>query len=96
LAVAFCFAVAKPANGCTADSVGGQLRGVIAEGYLVPGTVERGLEAYVKLYECIVNQDADSAYAQMLDYLRDSEMRVRSVDTTKPSNLQKTSCLVPK
>mgnify|MGYP001178209851 CR=1 FL=1 len=53
-----------------------QLRGVIAEGYLVSGAVERGLAAHVKLTEAIRNRDADGAYQAIIDHLLDSESRV--------------------
>ena len=38
-----------------------QLRGVIAEGYLVPGAVERGLQAHIELLNFIKARDADGA-----------------------------------
>lgn len=53
-----------------------QLRGVIEEGYLVTGAVERGLEAHVRLTQAIRDRDADSAYQAIMDHLLDSESRV--------------------
>ena len=50
-----------------------QLRGVIAEGYLVPGAVEHGIAAHNLIYECIKNQDADGAYKAITEHLLDSE-----------------------
>lgn len=60
-----------------------QLRGVIAEGYLVPGAVERGLEAHVKLTEAIRNRDAEGAYQAIIDHLLDSESRVGTHSSIK-------------
>jgi GntR family transcriptional repressor for pyruvate dehydrogenase complex len=57
-----------------------QLRGVIAEGYLVPGAVERGLQAHIKLFNNLQAKDADGAYATILEHLSDSEARVESID----------------
>lgn len=57
----------------------GQLHGVIAEGYRVPGAVERGLEAHRKLYALIKSGDADGAYQTIIDHLKDSENRVRGI-----------------
>lgn len=57
----------------------GQLRGVIAEGYLVPGAVERGLEAHRNLYQAIQSGDEEGAYQTIMAHLIDSETRVRSV-----------------
>ncbi len=79
----------NPLMGALLTPLVDQLRGVIAEGYVVPGAVERGLEAHVKLYECIVNKDAEGAYAQMLNHLRDSEMRVLSVEKRQNAVAQK-------
>jgi GntR family transcriptional repressor for pyruvate dehydrogenase complex len=53
-----------------------QLRGVIAEGYLVPGAVERGLAAHRALFASIQKRDADGAFEAMVAHLRDSEARV--------------------
>jgi GntR family transcriptional repressor for pyruvate dehydrogenase complex len=53
-----------------------QLRGVIAEGYLVPGAVERGLQAHIRLFEYLKAKDAEGAYQAILDHLSDSEARV--------------------
>ncbi len=57
-----------------------QLRGVIAEGYLVPGAVERGLHAHVKVFDCIKAKDAEGAYQAILEHLSDSEARVENID----------------
>ena len=56
-----------------------QLRGMIAEGYLVPGAVQTGLEAHRRLYGCIAGHDPEAALQAMLDHLQDSEMRVTTV-----------------
>jgi DNA-binding FadR family transcriptional regulator len=56
-----------------------QLRGMIAEGYLVPGAVQTGLEAHQRLYGCIAEHDPEAALQAMLDHLQDSEMRVETV-----------------
>ncbi len=56
-----------------------QMRGVIAEGYLIPGAVERGFQAHLKLYNRIKVQDVDGAYEAIMEHLRDSEARVKSV-----------------
>lgn len=55
-----------------------QVRGVIAEGYLVPGAKEGGLKAHRKLLECIRNRDADGAYQALMEHLSDSEARVNT------------------
>jgi DNA-binding FadR family transcriptional regulator len=57
----------------------GQLRGVIAEGYLVPGAVERGLEAHRNLCRFIQSRDAEGAYQTIIEHLMDSESRVRGI-----------------
>lgn len=57
----------------------GQLRGVIAEGFLVTGAVERGLEAHRRLYKGIRDGDADGAYQTIMEHLTDSENRVRGI-----------------
>jgi GntR family transcriptional repressor for pyruvate dehydrogenase complex len=57
-----------------------QLRGVIAEGYLVPGAAERGLHAHVKVFNCIKANDAEGAYQAILEHLSDSEARVEKFD----------------
>lgn len=56
-----------------------QLRTVIAEGFVAPGAVVTGLDAHQRVFDCIVNHDADGAYTAMLDHLRDSEERVELV-----------------
>ncbi len=61
-----------------------QLRGVIAEGYLVPGAVERGLQAHSRLFEFIKARDAEGAYRAILEHLSDSEARVEQVDHAQP------------
>lgn len=55
-----------------------QLRGVIAEGYIVPGAVERGLEAHRNLYQLIKNRDGEGAYMVIIEHLRDSESRIEA------------------
>ena len=57
----------------------GQLRKVIAEGYLSPGAVVTGLEAHQRVFDCISKQDAEGACVAMTDHLRDSEERVERV-----------------
>ncbi len=57
-----------------------QLRGVIAEGYLVPGAVERGLEAHIELLNFIKARDADGAFRAIMAHLSDSESRVENAD----------------
>ncbi|MBN8620804.1 MAG: FadR family transcriptional regulator [Anaerolineae bacterium] len=59
-----------------------QLRGVIAEGYVVPGAVERGLEAHRNLLALIRARDAEGAYNAILEHLRDSESRVEAKHPT--------------
>jgi DNA-binding FadR family transcriptional regulator len=54
-----------------------QLRGVIAEGYLVPGAVERGLAAHRRLYKCIRAKNAEGAFQTIMAHLQDSEARVQ-------------------
>jgi DNA-binding FadR family transcriptional regulator len=56
-----------------------QLRGVMAEGYLVPGAVERGFAAHVRLMEAIKAQDAEAAYQAIMDHLSDSEARLENI-----------------
>lgn len=56
-----------------------QVRGVIAEGYLVPGAVERGLQAHMRLFEFIKARDAEGAYHALLEHLNDSEAQVGHV-----------------
>ena len=55
-----------------------QLRTVIAEGYLVPGAIDTGLEAHTRLYNCIKNRDSNGAYEIIMTHLQDSEARVRT------------------
>lgn len=57
-----------------------QLRGVIAEGYHVPGAVERGLQAHIRLLNFIQTKDADGAYQAIIEHLSDSESRVEAID----------------
>ena len=59
----------------------GQLRHVIAEGFIIPGAAERGLEAHTHLFECIQKRDPDGAYAAILEHLRDSETRLQKIET---------------
>jgi GntR family transcriptional repressor for pyruvate dehydrogenase complex len=53
-----------------------QLREVIAEGYLVEGAVERGLNAHILLMQAIRARDSEAAYQAIIEHLRDSEARV--------------------
>lgn len=64
-----------------------QLRGVIEEGYFVPGAVERGLQAHNKLFQYLQSKDADGAYEAIIEHLLDSEARVEAMDLieTNPS-----------
>lgn len=55
-----------------------QLRDVIAEGYRVPGAVERGLAAHRELLRAIRAGEADASVRAILDHLNDSEARVGS------------------
>jgi GntR family transcriptional repressor for pyruvate dehydrogenase complex len=66
----------NPFLGLLLEPLVDQLRGVIAEGFLVPGAVEKGLEAHFRLYSCICDRDAEGAYETMIEHLRDSESRV--------------------
>ena len=50
-----------------------QLRDVIAEGYVVPGAVERGIAAHTLIYNCIKNKDEDGAGKAITEHLLDSE-----------------------
>jgi DNA-binding FadR family transcriptional regulator len=59
-----------------------QLRGVIAEGFLVPGAVERGLTAHRNLLHFIESGDADSAHQAIIEHLNDSMSRVQGVRPT--------------
>ncbi len=60
-----------------------QLCGVIAEGYLVPGAVERGLQAHIMLLNFIQARDAEGAYQAIIEHLSDSEARVEAIDLTE-------------
>ncbi|MCC6891740.1 MAG: FadR family transcriptional regulator [Anaerolineae bacterium] len=53
-----------------------QLRGVIAEGYIVPGAVERGLQAHQNLLQLIRDHNVDGAYLAIIEHLSDSERRI--------------------
>jgi GntR family transcriptional regulator, transcriptional repressor for pyruvate dehydrogenase complex len=55
-----------------------QLRGVIAEGYMVPGAVERGLQAHQNLYSLIKNRNVEGAYIAIIEHLSDSESRIEA------------------
>lgn len=54
------------------------MRGVIAEGFLLPGSTDSGLAAHNALYECIAHRDPEGAAQAMQNHLSDSEARVRS------------------
>jgi DNA-binding FadR family transcriptional regulator len=56
-----------------------QLRGVIIEGYLVPGAVQTGLAAHARLYHCIKSRDPEGAHQAIKDHLSDSAARVAMV-----------------
>ncbi len=56
-----------------------QLREVIAEGYLVPGATEKGLQAHLRIYNCIQAGDAEGAYQAIMEHLDDSAKRVKSL-----------------
>jgi GntR family transcriptional repressor for pyruvate dehydrogenase complex len=64
----------------------GQLRSVIAEGYMVPGATETGLEAHSKLYDCIKAKDPDGAYKVIMDHLYDSEKRVQAYEERRKNS----------
>ncbi len=55
-----------------------QLRGVIAEGYIVPGAVERGLQAHQNLLQLIKDRDVEGAYFAIIEHLSDSERRIEA------------------
>lgn len=55
-----------------------QLRGVIAEGYIVPGAVERGLQAHQNLLRLIRDRNVEGAYLAIIEHLRDSERRIEA------------------
>jgi GntR family transcriptional regulator, transcriptional repressor for pyruvate dehydrogenase complex len=57
-----------------------QLRGVIAEGYRVPGAVERGLQAHIKLLEFIQARNPEGGYQAIMEHLSDSEARIETFD----------------
>jgi GntR family transcriptional regulator, transcriptional repressor for pyruvate dehydrogenase complex len=61
-----------------------QLRGVIAEGYLVPGAVDRGLEAHIRILDSIKNREPEQAYEAIMDHLSDSEARVHQTHADLP------------
>jgi GntR family transcriptional regulator, transcriptional repressor for pyruvate dehydrogenase complex len=56
-----------------------QLREVIAEGYRVPGAVERGLQAHIRLFRCIKARDSEGAHQAIMEHLNDSEARLQRV-----------------
>ena len=60
-----------------------QLRGVIAEGYMVPGAVERGLQAHQNLYRLIIDRNVEGAYIAMIEHLSDSESRIEANHTSE-------------
>jgi GntR family transcriptional regulator, transcriptional repressor for pyruvate dehydrogenase complex len=59
-----------------------QLRGVIAEGYVVPGAVERGLESHRNLYHLIKDRNVEGAYTAIIEHLSDSESRIEAHHTS--------------
>jgi GntR family transcriptional regulator, transcriptional repressor for pyruvate dehydrogenase complex len=60
-----------------------QLRGVIAEGYIVPGATERGLKAHIEIFNHLKSRDAEHAYEALIAHLSDSESRVHEVESQK-------------
>lgn len=68
----------NPFLGLLLEPLVDQLRDVIGGGYLVPGAVDTGLEAHIKLYHCIENGDAEGAYNAIMEHLHDSEARVET------------------
>lgn len=60
-----------------------QLRGVIAEGYIVPGAAEGGLRAHIDIYNYIKARDSEGAYTAIIKHLGDSESRVHEVESGK-------------
>lgn len=64
------------------------LRNVISQGYLVPGAADTGLEAHIKMYECLKNRDPDGASQAMKTHLDDSEERITSIEQTSPTTLE--------
>jgi len=83
----FHLAVAKathnPFMGILLEPLVDPLRGVIAEGYRVPGATDKGLEAHIRLYECIKNRDSEGAYQAIMEHLHDSEARIKN---SQPAN----------
>ena len=57
-----------------------RIRGVIAEGYLVPGAVDRGLDAHRKILNFLLARDAAGADAAIRAHLNDSEASIRLFD----------------
>ena len=62
-----------------------QIRSVIVEGFVVPGAVERGLDAHDRIYAFLVERDADGAYEAIMEHLRDSETSVEFIYTHRNS-----------
>lgn len=56
-----------------------QLREVIAEGYLVPGATQKGLQAHLQIFDCIKKRNAEGAYQAIMEHLDDSARRVKSL-----------------
>jgi DNA-binding FadR family transcriptional regulator len=81
--LAFHLAVARATHntflGALLEPLVGQLRGVIAEGYTVPGAVERGLQSHRNWFQCIQSRDAEGAYQAVIEHLNDSERRVKRI-----------------
>ncbi|MHB8628455.1 MAG: FadR/GntR family transcriptional regulator [Aggregatilineales bacterium] len=66
-----------------------RIRGVIAEGYLVPGAVERGLEAHQHILAFIQNCDAEGAFQAIMAHLEDSEASCHRRASLRPARLSK-------
>jgi GntR family transcriptional repressor for pyruvate dehydrogenase complex len=61
-----------------------QLRDVIAEGYGVPGAVERGLEGHIRICRCIQSRDVEKAYEATMQHLQYSEEIILSIAHKTP------------
>ncbi len=66
-------ATQNPFLGILLEPLVDRIRAVIVEGFLVPGAVERGLEAHKQILDCLRQHDSEKAYRTISDHLRDSE-----------------------
>jgi DNA-binding FadR family transcriptional regulator len=57
-----------------------RIRGVIAEGYLVPGAVARGLDAHRQIFAFVQNRDTEGAFQAIMAHLKDSETSIHLFD----------------